>query len=232
MKFHASARRFLKATPLAAILIAFGSCLSLSLLATPAPHPQQPPAQQPPPAAGPESPAPIAPQKAPPSDGVGAAIDPHKYILGPGDVIFLRTWREPDFTMPLAIRPDGKITLPLVGEVAAAGLTPQDLTKDLTDRLGKYINNPDVTIIVQEIRSKKYYIDGEVGRPGVYPLGVPTTVLEALSSAGGFKEFANTKKIKILRNGKTLNFNWKEVTNGKHLEQNIELENGDHIIVH
>lgn len=165
------------------------------------------------------------------ADGVPAAVDPHTYQIGPEDVLFIRVWREPDFTFPAAVRPDGKITVPLVGEVEAAGETPAQLTKNLTLRLANYINHPDVSVFVTEVRSKKYYIDGEVNRPGSFTLVSRTTVLEALSHSGGFKDFANTKKIRILRGDKVYFFNFKQVTNGKHLEQNIVVESGDHIIV-
>jgi polysaccharide export outer membrane protein len=170
--------------------------------------------------------------------GVGLAVDPNKYVIGPEDVIFINTWRERDFTMMVGVRPDGKITMPLIGEVQAGGQTPTQLTKDLIDKLSKYINNPDVTVIVQEVRSRKYYIDGEVNRPGSFPLVTPTTILEALSNAGGFHEFANLKRITLLRPSKdpgakpqVYKFNYKEVTSGKKMDQNIYLENGDHIIV-
>lgn len=165
------------------------------------------------------------------TESVGAAVDPNKYVLGVEDVVWVKVWREPDFTLTLAVRPDGKITLPLINEVQAAGVTPQQLTLDLKEKLGKFINNPDVTVIVMDVRSKKYYIDGEVNRPGSFSLVSPTKVMEALSYAGGFKEFANKKKIKILRGDKSYRFNYAEVSKGKHLEQNIYLENGDHIIV-
>lgn len=165
------------------------------------------------------------------SESVGAAIDPNKYVLGSEDIVFIKTWREPDFTFQVAVRPDGKITVPLVGEVQAGGLTPQQLTNDLKQSLAKYINKPDVTIFVTDVRSKKYFIDGQVNRPGSYPLVTPTTVLEALSNAGGFKDFANMKKIKVLRGNQSFKFNYKEVTSGKNQEQNIFLDSGDHIIV-
>ena len=165
------------------------------------------------------------------SDSVGAAVDPNKYVLGSEDVIFIKTWREADFTFQVAVRPDGKITVPLVGEVQAGGLTPQQLTTQLQESLSKFINKPDVTIFVTDVRSKKYFIDGQVNRAGSFPLVTPTTVLEALSNASGFKDFANTKKIKILRGSKSFKFNYKEVTSGKKQEQNIFLESGDHIIV-
>ena len=164
-------------------------------------------------------------------EGVGAAVDPTKYLIGPEDVLFIKTWREPDFTLPVGVRPDGKITIPLVGDLQAAGLTPLQLTADLRDRLGKYINSPDVTVMVTAVLSKKYYMDGEFARPGQYPLVTPITVREAISIAGGFKEFANPRKIKIVRADKVYRFNYKEVMNGKKLEQNILLENGDHILI-
>ncbi len=176
----------------------------------------------------------IKPQSPAPSGGgeaSAAAVDPNKYLIGPEDVLYIRVWREPDFTGPVVVRPDGKITLPLVGELQAGGLTPLQLTKSVTEALTKYINAPDVTISVQEVRSKKYYIDGEVNRPGSFPLITPTTILEALSNAGGFREFSNPKKIKILRGDTVLKFNYREVTAGKKREQNVLVENGDHIIV-
>src|ERR1700683_4669114 len=167
-----------------------------------------------------------------PHDGSGAApVDPDKYQIGPEDLLFVRVWREPDFTLPVAVRPDGKITMPLIGELRAAGQSPLQLTADLRQLLTQYLNNPDVSVFVTEVRSKKFYIDGEVNRPGSFALVTPTSVLEALSPSGGFRELANTKKIRVLRAGQIRRFNYKEVTNGRHLEQNIAVENGDHIIV-
>ncbi len=162
---------------------------------------------------------------------VAAAVDPGKYQIGPEDVLFIRVWREPDFTLPAAVRPDGKITMPLIGDVRAAGQTPLQLTAALKELLTQYLNNPDVNVFVTEVRSRKFYIDGEMYRPGSFALVTPTTVLEALSRGGGFREFANTKKIRVLRGREVRYFNFKEVTKGKRLEQNIAVENGDHIIV-
>jgi polysaccharide export outer membrane protein len=162
---------------------------------------------------------------------VGAPVDPNKYLIGPEDVLFIKVWRENDFTLPTAVRPDGKITMPLIGEVQAAGQTPLQLTMALTEHLTKYINTPDVTVFVTEVRSKKYYIIGQVNREGSFSLVTPTTVLDALVNAGGFHDFANTRKIRILRGAQVFKFNYNEVSKAKHLEQNIYLENGDHIIV-
>jgi polysaccharide biosynthesis/export protein len=177
----------------------------------------------------PATPSPNSPEKT--AESSAAAVDPNKYLIGPEDILFIRVWREPDFTLPAAVRPDGKITMPLVGDVQAGDQTPMQLTKTITEMLGKYLNNPDVNVIVTEVRSKKYYIDGEVLKPGTYLLVTPTTVLEALSNCGGFRDFANTKKIRILRKGNILHFNYKDVSKGKNLEQNIKVESGDHIIV-
>ena len=163
--------------------------------------------------------------------GSAAPVDPGKYQIGPEDLLFIRVWREPDFTLPVAVRPDGKITMPLIGEVKASGQSPLQLTGKLKELLTQYLNNPDVSVFVTEVRSKKFYIDGEVNRPGMFPLVTPMSVLEALSRGAGFHEFANTKKIRVLRGSEVHYFNNKDVTRGKHLEQNIAIQNGDHIIV-
>ena len=162
---------------------------------------------------------------------VPIAVDPNLYLIGAEDVLDIRVWREPDFTFTVAVRPDGKITVPLVGDVQAAGTTPLQLTQTLTERLAQFIQKPEVSLSVTEVRSKKFYIDGEVNRPGPFSLVTPVTVLEALSQGGGFKDFANTKRIRILRGDKIYYFNYRDVTSGKHLDQNIRVEPGDHIIV-
>jgi polysaccharide biosynthesis/export protein len=162
---------------------------------------------------------------------VGAPVDPNAFIIGPEDVLGITVWRQPDFSRSYRVRPDGKITIPLIGDVDAAGQTPAQLAKSLAVHLSKLINNPQVDVSVLTVNSKKYYINGGVLKTGAFPLVVPTTVLQALSEAGGFKDFANTKKIVILRKGKRLKFNYKDVTHGKHMEENIYLENGDLIIV-
>ena len=161
----------------------------------------------------------------------GALVDPKNYLIGPEDVLLVRVWREADLSGPASVRPDGKITLALGGEVQAAGLTPDALGKKITEVLSNFVNSPQVTVSVQQVNSKRYYISGEVNRSGVFPMVMPTTILEALVNAGGFRDFANSKKIVILRGTKRLNFNYKEVIKGKNLEQNVLLENGDHIVV-
>jgi polysaccharide export outer membrane protein len=165
------------------------------------------------------------------SRNAGAPVDPKTYVIGSEDVLAVRVWKEPEASGVVSVRPDGKITLVLGGDVQASGLTPEQLSKSVGDILANYMNRPQVTVIVQEVRSKKYYISGEVGRPGAFPLVVPTTIVEALTQAGGFREFANQKKIIVMRGAKRITFNYKDYIKGKKLEQNIQLENGDHIVV-
>ncbi len=160
-----------------------------------------------------------------------APVDPLTFVIGPEDILAIRVWKEPDLTSAVQVRSDGKITMNLIGEVEAAGLTPEALKQKIVARLTDFINKPDVTVSVQSVQSKKFYVTGEVQRTGTFQLVVPTTVLQALINAGGFKDYADTKKITILRNGQLLKFNYKEVVKGKRMEQNILLQNGDYIIV-
>lgn len=170
------------------------------------------------------------PEEAPPPLA-GSAADSKTYKVGPEDVLFIRVWHEPDFTGPVSVHTDGKFTMPLVGDLQASGLTPFEIEQNVATALSKYIVKPLVTVIVQEVRSKRYYLDGEVARPGEYPLVAPTTVLEAISKAGGMAGFANEKKIYILRGSKRIPFNYKQVIRGKNMDQNIQLQNDDHIVV-
>ena len=160
-----------------------------------------------------------------------APVDPKAYIIGAEDIISIRVWREPENSGLFTVRPDGKISVPLIGEIAAAGLTPEKLSESIAQGLQKVMVHPEVTVGVERVNSKKYYIQGEVNKPGSYPLVIDTTVLEALVNAGGFREFANTKKIIILRGTERLKFNYHEVTKGKKMEQNILVKPGDQIIV-
>jgi polysaccharide export outer membrane protein len=160
-----------------------------------------------------------------------AAVDPRTYKIGAEDIIFVRVWREAELTGPVMVRPDGKISLPLVGEIQAEGMTPEELGKTITTALLEKMNRPEVFISVQQVNSKKYFIIGEVNKTGPFPLVTPTTVMEALSAAGGLREFANKKKIIIMRGNQRLKFNFQEVLEGKKLDQNILLQNGDHIHV-
>jgi len=168
-----------------------------------------------------------------PSDNkeAGAAVDSNTYKIGPSDVLSIRVWNEEKFSGPVAVHQDGKITLPLLGDIQAGDLTPVQVQDNVTKALTKYVVKPLVTVVVQEVGSKKYYLDGQVNHPGEFPLAVPTTILEAISKAGGLQEFANSKKIYILRGDKRIPFNYKDVLRGKLMEQNIRLEPGDHIVV-
>jgi polysaccharide biosynthesis/export protein len=165
---------------------------------------------------------------------VSATPDPN-YIIGPQDVLDIDVWKEAELTRDVPVRPDGKISLPLLNDVQAAGLTPTQLSEELTTELKKFITDPQVTVIVTQINSQRVYILGEMTRPGAYPLLPGMTVLQALSSAGGFTQFANLKKIYVLRteDGKQVKFpfNYKEVVKGNHAEQNIVLKAGDQIVV-
>ena len=164
-------------------------------------------------------------------DTPGLPVDPKSYEIGPEDVLYIRVWREPDFTEAVGVRPDGKVTMNLIHDVQAAGLTPERLAAQLTEILSEYINKPEVTVSVVQVNSKKYTITGEVNRPGVFPLVVPTRVFDALGNAGGFKEFANKKDIVIVRGDKRLHFNWNDYVHAKKLEQNVFVENGDTLLV-
>jgi len=165
------------------------------------------------------------------AEATSAGVDPHVYVIGGEDVLYVRVWREMDFTGSYIVRPDGKITIPLVGDMQAAGLTPERLGEQLKQALAEFINAPDVNVTVSQVNSKKFYISGNVVKPGEYPLVLPTRVFDALSNSGGFRDFANKKKIVIVRGAERIKFNYQDVLKGKDVDQNIFLENGDTIIV-
>jgi polysaccharide export outer membrane protein len=162
--------------------------------------------------------------------GSNAAVDPKTYIIGPEDVLSIFVFHEQELTRTESVRPDGKITMPLIGDIQAEGLTPERLKTQLKDALVNFIKNPDVTITVLAVNSKRYTIAGEVLRPGQVALVLPTHVFDALSNVG-FRDFANKRKIQIIRGTTRLKFNYNDVLKGKHLEQNILLEPGDTIYV-
>ncbi len=158
------------------------------------------------------------------------------YVIGNDDHLAISVWKEPDLTRTIPVRSDGKISLPLVGEIQAAGRTPLQLELEIANRLRNYITVPEVTVIVEQINSKKYNIMGMVGKPGSYPLTLSTTIMDAIAAAGGFKDFAKSKGVYILRQKPDgsqvrLNFNYKEFIKGKNLSQNIKIEPKDTIIV-
>lgn len=206
-------------------VVVFSTSLSAQAPASTAARGQQP-ATRPAAAQRPSVPPPVLPEGVPAPPG---------YLIGPDDVLSIVYWRDKDMSNEVVVRPDGKISLPLLNDVQAAGLTPEQLGEQLTAESKEYIEDPTVTVVVKEIKSRKVYITGSVGKIGSYELSGPTTVLQLIAMAGGLGEYADTKNIVILRNenGKqvTYRFNYKEVASRKKLAQNIELKPGDTVIV-
>jgi polysaccharide export outer membrane protein len=166
-----------------------------------------------------------------PASEAGTASD---YVIGADDTLHISVWKEPDLSETLPVRPDGKISMPLLNDVTAAGLTPLQLKDSITEKLKKYIADPRVTVVVTAMNSRRVFVTGEVVHSGPMPLLPHMTMLQALAQAG-FTQFANLKSIYLLRteNGKQekLPFNYKEVVKGNHPEQNIILKPGDTLVV-
>jgi polysaccharide export outer membrane protein len=165
----------------------------------------------------------------------GDPVVPPGYLIGTDDMLSIMFWKDRDMSTDVQVRPDGRIALPLLNEVQAAGLTPDQLRQQIMEESKKYIEDANITVVVRQINSRKVFITGEVNRPGPYPLTSATTVMQLIATAGGLREFANSKKIVIMRkeNGKpiSLAFNYKDVVSGKNLTQNIELKPGDTVVV-
>jgi polysaccharide biosynthesis/export protein len=173
-----------------------------------------------------------------PNDGVAGAAKAHddSFVIGNDDVLAINVWKEPDVSRSVPVRSDGKISLPLVGEVQAAGETPLNLERDIAGRLKNFIEEPEVTVIVQQINSQKFNILGYVNKPGSYLLTNSATVLDAIALAGGFRDFAKQKSIYVLRQNpdgsqKRIPFNYKEVVKGNNPTQNIKLQPRDTVVV-
>ncbi len=181
----------------------------------------------------PEAPKPDAPKTPEESKALEAAapVDPKTYQIGAEDVVGVKVWAEPRLSGAFTVRPDGRITMDLIGDVEAWNQTPEQLTARIKKQLSTLLNSPEVTVAILQVRSKKYYIQGKMARTGEFPLVVPTTIMEAISKAGGFQDFANQKHVIIIRGDKRLRFNYKEYLDGKNLKQNIQLEPGDQIVV-
>src|ERR1017187_365975 len=163
-------------------------------------------------------------------------VSPDSYIIGAEDVLSVNVWKEPEMSRTIPVRPDGMISLPLIGEIKAVGYTPVQLQDIIAESMKKMISDPQVTVIVEKIGSLNFNIVGEVARPGYFPLTRRMTVLDAIAMAGGFKDFAKTKRVYVLRttaNGtqERLPFNYKDVIKGKNQQQNIELQPRDTIVV-
>jgi polysaccharide export outer membrane protein len=166
--------------------------------------------------------------------GQSAQADP-SYVIGAQDVLDISVWKDQELTRVVPVRPDGKISLPLLNDIQAAGLTPNELKTQITEGLKKFMTDPIVTVIVSQINSQRVYVTGEVAHAGAVPLLPQMTILQALSSSGGFTQFANVKKIYMFRmvNGKQVNFpfNYRDVIHGKNTNENVVLKPGDTIVV-
>lgn len=188
------------------------------------------------PAQVPPQPAPTgaAPAPAPPGQPEGIT-PPADYVIGAEDVLNIVVWREKELSAEVTVRPDGMVTLPLLNDVQAAGLTPDQLRQQITTAAAKFVADPTVTVIVRTINSRKVYIMGEVRSPGPYPLTAPMTVLQLIARAGGLSEYADSGDIGVVRTerGRTvrLKFNYKDVARGRKIEQNVLLKPGDTVIV-
>jgi polysaccharide export outer membrane protein len=161
--------------------------------------------------------------------------DQEKYLLGPEDVIEVSVWKEPDMTKQLVVQPDGKIYYPLVGEIRAAGKTVKQLQEEISKRLEKFVTDASVTVILLKTQYYKFYVTGKVNKPGEFLAGRPTSVLQAIAMAGGLTPFASPTQIKIVRKvagqDEVYNFDYKDVSRGNLLYQNIILQPGDTVVV-
>jgi polysaccharide export outer membrane protein len=166
----------------------------------------------------------------------GVKLHDNEFVIGNGDVLNISVWKQPDLSRSLPVRSDGKISLPLIGEIQASGETPLKLEGAITAKYQPYLNEPEVTVIVEQINSQKFNILGRVAKPGSYPLVNRTTVLDAIALAGGCRDFAKQKAIYILRrhpdgSESKLLFNYREVIKGKNTAQNIDLQPHDTVVV-
>ena len=165
-----------------------------------------------------------------------ADIHPEGFVIGVEDVLNINVWKEPEMSRVVPVRPDGMITLPLIGEIKAKGLTPVQLQDQITASLRKFMSDPQVTVIVAEVRSLTFNVVGQVLKPGYYPLTRRMTVLDAIALSGGFQAFAKQKKVYVLRtqaDGKQvrISFNYKDVIKGKRPDENIELQPRDTVVI-
>ena len=167
--------------------------------------------------------------------GAPAVPVPTEYVIGPEDVLTIVFWGEKDLSVEVVVRPDGKITLPLIKDVMVSGLTPEQVTEVLTKAATKFVSQPNATVIVKSINSRKVFVLGQVGKPGPFPLVGDMTVLQLIAQAGDVLEYAKAKNIVVVRKEggreQRFKFNYPDVLKGKHIEQNILLKPGDTVIV-
>lgn len=173
--------------------------------------------------------------QAPSAQPEAAVQPPADYVIGPDDVLGVLFWRDETLSGDVVVRPDGKISLPLLNEIEVVGMTPEQLRSVLLTRASKFVEEPSVAVVVRAINSRKVFITGQVARPGSYPLTAPTSVLQLIAVAGGLTDYADSKNVVILRKEKgrptSLKFNYQDVRKGKKLEQNILLQVGDTVVV-
>jgi polysaccharide export outer membrane protein len=171
---------------------------------------------------------------APPSVVSGVEVPDH-YIIGPGDVLGVVFWREKELSGDVAVLPDGRITLPLINEIPAAGLTPEQLRTQLVEAARQFVTDPTATVVVRQVNSRRVFVTGMVAKPGQYPLYQTMTVLQLIATAGGLLEYAKGEEIVIIRRESShiasFSFNYKEVMKKKNLHQNIDLKPGDTVVV-
>jgi polysaccharide biosynthesis/export protein len=165
-----------------------------------------------------------------------AGVTNDQYTIGPADVLQISVWHEPEISGPVSVRPDGNISMPLIGDLKVSGLTPTKLQGTLKEKLRAFISDPEVSVTVQQVKSKNFNVLGEVQHPGSYPLAHSVSVLDAISMAGGFRDFAKVTKIYVLRktsDGATIHipFNYKQVVKGNRADQNVELNPEDTVVV-
>lgn len=202
------------------------------------PREPAPEAQKPAEDAGP---APVAATTNPPAPSPKSGAKPAagttnaqgRYVIGPLDVVVVKVWNQPQLSGPVSVGPDGLVSLSLIGEVKADGLTTLQLRDVIKTRLNEFLNNPEVDVTIGKINSKRYYVYGGVAKGGEFQLDQKTTIMDALSLVGGFKDFAKPDKITIHRGTETFKFNYKDFIKGKNMDKNanIELQNGDRIVV-
>jgi polysaccharide export outer membrane protein len=169
------------------------------------------------------------------SPAATAVATPADYVIGPDDQLSVVFWRDKDMSSDVTVRPDGKISLPLLNDIVAAGLTPDQLREKITDQAKQYVEEPNASVVVRQINSRKVFITGQVNKPGPYALTGPTTVLQLIAMAGGVNDYAKSQDIVVMRveNGKpvTYPFNYKDLARRKNLKQNIDLKPGDTVVV-
>ena len=170
-----------------------------------------------------------------PPDVPAGVVPPAGYVIGPEDALSVVFWREKELSTDVVVRPDGMITVPLLNDIQATGLTPDQLRERVQTAAAKFVADPTVTVVVKAINSRKVFITGMVSKPGQYPLAGPTSVMQLIATAGGLQEYADSKKILIMRTegGEQVAkpFNYQDVLNRKNLKQNIELLPGDTVII-